>query len=484
MPETQDRLSVLDNSFLELETGPSHMHVGAALVFDGPPLDCHDFLEHTRRRLHLVPRYRQKLLEAPLDLGRPMWVDDPCFNLDYHIRHTSLPRPGTLDQLRKLVARIFSQRLDRTKPLWEMWLVDGLEDDRFAIISKAHHALIDGMSGVDIVSVLFDLAPDAPGDDGPEHWQPRPLPSTAELVAGGVADAVTAPARLAGRVAGVLRRPGKAAEGAQGVAQLLGPPALRPAPPSPLNTSIGPHRRVAWVGMPLADVQAIKDAIGGTVNDVVVTVVSGALRRWLQERGEPADRALRAMVPVSVRTEDQRHTLGNRVAAMRAPLPVQIADPVERLEAVRKAMTGLKESKQAVGAETLTNLQDFAPPTLLAQAARITFHTRLFNVIVTNVPGPQFPLYVLGREMREIVPFAFLPKDHALAFAIMSYNGGLRFGLLGDYDALHDIDTVAGALDASASELREAAGLPSGNGRRARRAGGRETLRAVPQPTG
>ena len=460
MSASDDRLSVLDNSFLELEKGPSHMHVGGLLVFEGPALDCEDFLEHTRRRLDLVPRYRQKLLKPPMDLGRPMWVDDPCFNLDYHVRHTALPRPGTTEQLTKLVARIFSQRLDRTKPLWEMWLVDGLEDDRFAIISKSHHALIDGMSGVDIISVMFDLTPDPqePGEDS--AWQPRPLPSTAEVVAGGVAEVVQTPVRVLGRATRLARAPRKAAEGALGVTQLLGPPAVSPAPPSPLNTSIGPHRRARWLGTDLADIKAIKNELGGTVNDVVVTAVAGALRRWLEHRGEPADRELRAMVPVSVRTEDQRHKLGNRVAAMRAPLPVQIGDPVERLAAVRAAMTGLKESKQALGAEVLTGLQDFAPPTLLAQAARINFSTRLFNVIVTNVPGPQFPLYVMGRQLHEIVPFAFLPKNHALAFAIMSYNGGLRFGLLGDYDAMSDLDVVADSLEDSLAELRSVAGLP------------------------
>lgn len=462
MPPLQDRLSVLDNSFLDLETGPAHMHVGAVLVFDGPPLDCDEFLEHTRRRLHLVPRYRQKILKPPLELGRPMWVDDPCFNIDYHVRHTSLPRPGTEDQLRKLVARVFSQRLDRTKPLWETWLVDGLEDDRFAIISKAHHALIDGMSGVDLISVLFDVTPDPPQSTSSDGWTPRPLPRTADLVGSGLADAAKAPARMLGRTLGAVRTPRRVAEGAQGVVQLLGPPAVRPAPPSPLNVSIGPHRRVRWVRTDLAEVKAIKNSLGGTVNDVVVAAVSGTLRRWLLERGERVDRELRAIVPVSVRTDDQRHQLGNRVAAMRAPLPVQIADPVERLAAVRTAMTGLKESKQAIGAETLANLQDFAPPTLLAQAARINFSTRLFNCIVTNVPGPQFPLFVHGRQLREIVPFAFLPANHALAFAIMSYNGGLRFGLLGDYDALHDIDVVGDALEASFDELRAAAGVPGG----------------------
>ncbi|WP_205695595.1 wax ester/triacylglycerol synthase family O-acyltransferase [Conexibacter sp. SYSU D00693] len=475
---TGDRLSVLDNSFLELEQGPSHMHVGALLVFDGPPLDCADFLEHTRRRLHLVPRYRQKVLTPPMDLGRPMWVDDPCFNLDYHVRHTSLPRPGTQEQLTKLVARVFSQRLDRTKPLWEMWLVDGLEDDRFAIISKAHHALIDGMSGVDLISVLFDLTPDPPEAQQPEPWEPQPLPPTTRVVAEGAREVALGPARLARRALRSVREPARAVEGALGISQLLGPPVVSPAPRSPMNTSIGPHRRVRWVPVELDAVKQVKDELGGTVNDVVVTAVAGAVRRWLLHRGAPADRELRAMVPVSVRTEDQRHTLGNRVAAMRAPLPVHVEHPVARLEAVRSAMTGLKESKQAVGAEALTGLQDFAPPTLLAQAARINFSTRLFNVIVTNVPGPQFPLYVLGRRMAEIVPFAFLPKDHALAFAVMSYHGGLRFGLLGDYDALDDLDVVAAALEASLAELIEAAGgSPPRSGRFDRAAA--ESRRAV-----
>src|SRR5918995_610730 len=390
----KDRLSAVDASFLAQEKQASHMHVGALATFDGPPPARAELCAHLEARLGLVPRYRQKLAFPRLDAGRPFWVDDPTFNLDYHVRHTALPKPGSDDQLRELVGRIFSQRLDRSKPLWELWIVHGLEDRRFALISKTHHALVDGVSGVDIATVLFDLSP------VPSH----------------------------------------------------------PAPEVPLNVPIGPHRRVRWVESRLADFKEIKNALGGTVNDAVLAVVAGALRTWLRDRrGRTEGGELRALVPGSIRGEDERGSLGNRIAAMRGPLPVYVDEPVERLRVVQRGMGQLKESKQALGAEVIAGLQDFAPPTLLAQASRLNFSTRLFNLIVTNVPGPQFPLYLLGREMEQIIPVAFLPEDHAMAIAIMSYNGSLDFGLLGDFDAMPDMDYVAAAIEETTDELLAAA---------------------------
>jgi len=457
----KDRLSAIDASFLAQEKRASHMHVGAVLLFEGPPPAHEELIAHVEGRLHLVPRYRQKLAFPRFEMGRPLWIDDPRLNIEYHVRTTALPAPGSVEELRMLAGRIFSQRLDRSKPLWEMWLVQGLGDKRFALITKTHHAMVDGVSGVDLATVLFDLGPVPQQLDPEEPWVAEPEPGQADLVAEGVKGLVRAPFDLAGRALGALRDPAGAVrevrEAAEGVGEIVWA-GLNPAPETPLNVPIGPHRRVRWVQSSLDDFKAIKNALGGTVNDVVLAVVTGALRRWLRLRGVRTEGLeLRALVPVSIRAEDERHQLGNRIAAMRGPLPVYCEDPLTCLERVRESMRGLKESKQALGAEVIAGLEDFAPPTLLAQASRLNFSTRLFNVIVTNVPGPQFPLYLLGRELQELIPIAFLPEDHALAIAIMSYNGRLDFGLLADYDAMSDIEDLALFLEDSLTELLEAA---------------------------
>jgi diacylglycerol O-acyltransferase len=463
MPQRHlDRLSSIDASFLHQEGPESHMHIGAVLVFQGPPPEFTDYLDHVRGRLHLVPRYRQKLTTPPLETGRPLWVDDPDFNLEYHVRHTALPSPGTEEQLFLLAARIDSQQLDRDKPLWESWLVEGVEGDRFALVFKTHHALVDGVSGVDLATVLLDLGRSAERPpENLEPWRPRPQPSPANLVAAGVRGVVGAAGDLAARAVSAAARPattlGLLRDAAEGVGEIVWA-GLNPAPETPLNVEIGPHRRFAVVRHQLADYKTVKDAFGGTVNDVVLTVVSGALAEWLQSRGLRTEGLeMRALVPVSVRTDAHQGTLGNQLTAMRAPLPVYIEDPVARLRFVRRAMDGLKESKQAVGAATLAAVNNLAPPTILAQASRLNFSTRLFNLLVTNIPGPQFPLYVLGRQLEDLFPLAFLPKNHALAVAIMSYNGGIDYGLLGDYDALPDIDVIADGIDAALHELLDAA---------------------------
>jgi WS/DGAT/MGAT family acyltransferase len=395
-------------------------------------------------------------------MGRPVWVDDPRFNLGYHVRHTALPSPGGVEQLRQLAGRIFSQRLDRSKPLWEVWLVQGLEDNRFALINKTHHSLVDGVSGVDLATVLFDVSPvPAERPETGDDWTPAPEPTQAELIAEGVKGAIRTPADIAGNLLKAARDPGAtvraAREAAEGVGEILWA-GLNPAPETPLNVPIGPHRRVWWVHSSLADFKAIKDAVGGTVNDVVLTVVSGALGRWLRTRGVRTEGLeLRALVPVSIRPAGTERELGNQIAAMRGPLPVYATDPLDRLEIVKQSMAHLKQSKQALGAEVIAGLNDFAPPTLLAQASRLNFSTRLFNLIVTNVPGPQFPLYLLGRELQEVAPIAFLPEDHAMAVAAMSYNGSLDFGLLGDYDAMPDLDVFADYIEDALAELMQAA---------------------------
>jgi diacylglycerol O-acyltransferase / wax synthase len=459
-----DRLTSTDASFLHQEGPESHMHIGGVLLFEGPAPAFTDYLDHVRSRLHLVPRYRHKLATPPLETGRPLWVDDPNFNLEYHVRHTALPSPGTQEQLFLLTSRVASQQLDRSKPLWENWLVEGLADGRFAVISKTHHALVDGVSGVDLASVLFDTEREpqtATSSTDLEPWRPRPEPSGAELALAGVRGAISTTAEIVTRAVAAATRPASTLamlrDAVEGVGEIAWA-GMNPAPQTPLNVEIGPHRRYAVVHQQLSEYKEVKDALGGTVNDVVLAVVSGALARWLRSRGvSTAGLEMRALVPVSVRSNDQRGTLGNQLAVMRAPLPVYIADPVARLRFVRKAMDGLKESKQAVGAATLAAVNNLAPPTILAQASRLNFSTRLFNLIVTNVPGPQMPLYLLGRQLEDLFPVAFLPNGHALAIAIMSYNGQLDYGLLADFDALPDLDEIVDGIAESLAELRRAA---------------------------
>jgi diacylglycerol O-acyltransferase len=463
MPQSHlDRLTSIDASFLTQEGHASHMHIGGVLIFDGPPPAFPDFLDHIRSRLHLVPRYRQKLTTPPLESGRPLWVDDPSFNLEYHVRHAALPAPGTEEQLFQLTARVHSQQLDRARPLWETWLVEGLEGDRFGLISKTHHSLVDGVSGVDLATVLFDIEQTpAPPSTDLEPWQPKPEPTPAELVLAGARGVVTTLSELMMRAVEAATRPatsfGIVRDALEGLGEIIWA-GLNPAPQTPLNVEIGPHRRFTVVRQQLSDYKEVKNALGGTVNDVVLTVVAGALARWLRSRGVRTEGLeMRALVPVSVRTKDDEGTLGNRLTVMRGPLPVYIEHPVARLQFVKEAMDGLKESKQAVGAATMAAVTNLAPPTVLAQASRLNFSTRLFNLIVTNIPGPQMPLYVLGRRLEDLFPVAFLPANHALAIAIMSYNGGIDFGLLADYDALPDVDLLAEGLDEALQELLQAA---------------------------
>jgi len=480
--EHGDRLTAVDASFLAQEGPTSHMHVGAVMIFEGAAPSFEALADHVRARLHLVPRFRQKLAFPPMETGRPLWVDDPSFNLEYHVRDTALPAPGSEAQLRALAARVHSQALDRSKPLWELWLVHGLQGGRFAIITKTHHALVDGVSGVDLATVLFDLSREpAAVEHGDRAWTPQPTPSGVQMAARGVRGVLGLPATAAGRAIDAATHPNSALQDTREALEGLGEvvwAGLNPAPTTPLNVEIGPHRRLVTVRQELSQLKEVKNALGGTVNDVVLTVVTGALQKWLRSRGVRTEGLeLRALVPVSIRARDEHHQLGNRLAAMRAPLPVYIEDPIARLQVVRQAMDGLKESKQAVGAEVLAGMQALAPPTILAQASRLNFSTRLFNLLVTNVPGPQFPLYILGRELQDLFPVAFLPKGHALAVAVMSYDGGMDFGLLGDYDAMPDLDVFTDYIEDALAELMQAAGVgkpttPAGNGAARATAGG------------
>ena len=452
-----DRLSTTDASFIVQETGPAHMHIGGVMIFEGPPPPYETVLRQVQSRLHLVPRYRHKLATPRFEMGRPLWVHDARFNLKYHVRHTALPPPGTEAELKRLTARVFSQRLDRSKPLWEMYLVEGLDGGRFAIVSKTHHALIDGVSGVDIMTLLFDMSRDANQTPPAEPWKPQREPSQADLASAGVRDGLAMLGEFADAAVQALRDPWRTLRGARAAAEGLGEvlwAGLVPAPPSPLNGPIGSHRQVTWVKNRLDDFKVVKNALGGTINDVVLAVVAGALARWLRARGVRTEGLeLKAGVPVSVRAEQEHNQLGNKITLLVASLPVYCDDAVERLRLVSDSMRDLKESKQALGAQMIIGLERFAPPTLFAQASRLHFSTRFVNLIVTNVPGPQFPLYLLGRELLEMAPVGFLANDFRLIVAIVSYNGQLTLGLMGDYDALPDLEPIAEYLRDALAEM-------------------------------
>jgi WS/DGAT/MGAT family acyltransferase len=359
---------------------------------------------------------------------------------------------------------VFSQQLDRDKPLWEVWLVQGVAGGRFAMLSKTHHALVDGISGVDIISVLFDTSPDpaSPPDPG-ERWLPRPLPSSVQLLGEALVERATVPAEAARSVRAVLRAPRRLLESARDAAVGVGAMAwagLNPAPPSLYNGPIGPHRRFTWVRASLDDIKAIKNELGGTVNDVVLATVAGALGRHMRRRGQKTDGVeLKAMVPVSVRGDLERGDLGNRVAAMMAPMPVWCQEPVARLDIVREQMKGLKDGGQAVGAQVLTDMSGFAPPTVMSQAARLMSRQRFFNLVVTNVPGPQMSLYLMGRRLADPFPMVPLAKNQGLGVAIMSYDGRMNFGLNGDFDVMWDLEDLAEDLQLSLEELADAAGV-------------------------
>ena len=460
-----DRLTSFDASFLANEKANAHMAIGAVLVCEGPPPDRADFLTHIRSRVHLLPRLRQRLLYPPLGLGTPFWVDDEHFDVHNHVRRLALPAPGGEAELRALVGELLAPPLDRRHPLWQLTLVEGLADGRFAIVYKTHHAMADGISAVDIGMLLFDVEPRQEPDRQETPWAPAPSPSRLRLAGHAGSGLLATAARLWRYLRRAARDPARAGrragDGLAGLWEVTWNLA-RPAPPVPLNAAeIGAGRSFGWTEFDLAELKAIKNAAGGTVNDVSLAVAAGALRAWLGERGVATDGLeLKALVPVSIRTEDEHGELGNKLTAMRGPLPVGVADPAERLRTVSAAMDGLKDSKQPLGAEAIWGLndwfRDFAP-LLLGPTAAINFSTRLFNLLVTNFPGPQVPFYVLGRELTGIHPVGFLARRHALAIAILSYNGRVSFGVLADPESLPDAERLGGHLEAAFAELRTAA---------------------------
>jgi diacylglycerol O-acyltransferase len=456
-----DRLSSLDVSFLYLEGRTTPMHVGGLAIFELPAdgFDYDHLVALLERRISLVPRYRQKIRFVPGHLANPVWVDDPDFDLTYHVRRSALPKPGTDDQLREFCARIQSRPLDRNRPLWEMYLVEGLSGGRAAIITKTHHAVVDGISAIDIGQVILDDSP-LPRELTDDLWMPAPEPSPAALVVGAVQDLIRRPGAVVETVRMGINDLRASSDVVLGTARGLfaaARVAVRPARSSPLNTVIGEQRRFAMARTDLDDYKQVRRAYPSTVNDVVLATVAGALRNWLLFRGESVTAAstIRAMVPMSVRTDEETGQLGNRISAIFVDLPVGEPSPLMRLAQVSYATRAHKESGQSVGADTLVSLSGIAPPTLHALAARAVngLTRRLFNVVVTNVPGPQFPLYANGARMLEMYPVVPLAEGQAVSIGLTSYNGGVYYGLNADRDSMADIDVLATLIEEALAEL-------------------------------
>jgi diacylglycerol O-acyltransferase / wax synthase len=472
-----DRLSLLDASFLYLEEPTTPMHVGSVAVFD-PPAEGFDYerlVALVSARIAYVPRYRQRVRGVPGRLANPVWVDDEGFDVTYHVRRSALPRPGTEEQLLELVARVQARQLDRSRPLWEVYLVEGLQGGRFAIVTKSHQALVDGVNAVDIGQVILDDSPETP-DVPTDTWKPAPEPSDLELVAGALAEVVRSPGNLTDSVRGglvdVRATAGRVLGQVGHLASTAARTAARPAPTSPLNAEIGEHRRFAVAATSLADYRAVRARHSRrgselTVNDVVLATVAGALRTWLLTRGEPVVPAsvVRALVPVSVHDDEAGHAAhgahraGNHVTAFVVDLPVGEPNPAVRLHQIAYSMRAHAEAGHAVGAEVLVGIAGFAPPTLHSLGARVAsaVSRRLFNLVVTNVPGPQHPLYAGAARMLASYPVMPLAKGQAVSIGLTSYDGGAYFGVNGDRDAMPDVGVLAGCLVDALTELGETA---------------------------
>ncbi|HYL51156.1 MAG TPA: wax ester/triacylglycerol synthase family O-acyltransferase [Acidimicrobiia bacterium] len=457
-----ERMNPLDATFLAIEDTVNHMHIGSVVIFEGPPPRYEEVGRAIEAVLPLVPRYRQKVRVAPASIGRPLWVDDPHFRIDYHLRHAALPPSNDGDELRRLVGWVMSQQLDRHKPLWETWMIEGLPGDAWALLTKVHHCMVDGIAGTDLLSVLFDLSADGtPDRPVAEPWVPQPEPGAFTLARHSLGGIMTAPVARARWMAGLLTRPAdtvgrllKAARGLHDMGRLV-----RPAPVSRLTGPIGPHRRWDHTEVSLADVKAVRSGLGGTVNDVVLALVTRGIRELLLGWDEDvAGREVRTLVPVSVRDADARGVFDNRVSSIFALLPVGIADAAERLDEVRRQMEHLKVSGEIDAGNAVVALVDFAPPLLHALLARILVHRQhSVETVATNVPGPQFPLYVAGRKMIAAYPYVPLAGNIRVGVAIWSYLGTLYFGVTGDDDAGPDIHRVCAGIDDGMRELSKLA---------------------------
>lgn len=451
-----ERMSALDAGFFFVEHENVPMHIGSVAIFQGPAPAYADLTGLFAAKLPLVPRYRQVVRAMPLQVFRPVWADDEHFELGYHLRHAAVPQPGGADQLRNLAARVFAQRLDAARPLWEVWLLEGLEGGRWAILSKVHHCLVDGVGGNDLMTAIFDLDPGAEQPD-PVGWEPEPGASVLSLVAGGVRDALSWPRRqlgLPGFLGQRLRTPAELLAFSRGLTSS----ARRLAVPSAasLNGPIGPHRRWAWATASLAEVKQIRRELGGTVNDVLLAAITRGFRDLLAARGElAAGLVVRSLVPVSVRGQDDQGVIANRVSAVLANLPVGEDDPLRRLALLRDQMDDLKRTHQAVGAEFLTEMLGFAAPALLALGSRAAFSMRqpLVQTVTTNVPGPRVPLFVLGRRLAEVYPYVPIGNSLRIGVAVISYLDQFSFGITADYNSVPDVEILAAGIGRGLAEL-------------------------------
>ncbi|SDF52015.1 acyltransferase, WS/DGAT/MGAT [Blastococcus aurantiacus] len=458
-----DRMSALDSGFYFAESENTPMHVGSVAVFDGPAPTYGDVVRLLLSKLPMVPRYRQRVREVPMQLGRPMWVDDPHFQILYHVRHTAVPRPGSDEQLRNLAGRVLGQRLDMSKPLWELYLIEGLQDDRWAIISKVHHCMVDGVAGSDLMQLMFDLSPDAT-HEAPRDWSPQRTPTGAGMVAGALAEAVAHPLRQissmpagggAGRIVKQLVDSGKTVAS---TLPSLAKQALTPTARS-LNGPIGPHRRWAWTSGDFAELKEVRTALGGTVNDVVLAAISTGFRDLLQGRGELSSDKLvvRTMVPVSVRSDSQKGNLNNQVSCVFVDLPVGNPDPLARLESIRGQMDEYKKAMQAVDVPSIIGMGDYVAPTLLSLGVRAALAAGQVwcQAVTTNVPGPPVPLYVLGRKMRSAYAYVPIAGGTRCSIGIFSYQRTMTFGINADFDAFADVDVLSAGIRRGIEELLE-----------------------------
>jgi diacylglycerol O-acyltransferase / wax synthase len=474
---TLQRMTALDTWFLHIEDEADHMHIGSVGVFEGPPPPRADVIEAVTGKLDLLPRYRQRVHHVPLRVSRPVWADDPHFRLEYHLRHTALPAPGGVDELRNLVGRVMSQQLDRRRPLWEMWFVEGLEEGRWAMISKVHHCMVDGIAGTDLLAAVLEDRADATRPT-PTDWQPAKEPGAVRLLRDATVDVLTQPADAlrtlrakAGRPRELVTRTLAGVHGSAGLAGLL-----QPMPRSSLTGPIGPHRRWAPVWADLAEVKRVRRALGGTVNDVVLTAITAGYRDLLEHRGELTDDVeVRTMVPVSLRTAAQRGEYHNRVSAVFVSLPVTVADPVARHEAMLEAMAQVKGSGEQVATAALVGLTGVAPAMFVGVALRsVTWLVQhrgqpFVSTVTTNVPGPQSPWFLLGRRLLEVYPYVPIGEGLRTGVAILSYDGQVAFGVTADYDAAPDVDVLADGIGRGIAELVALAdGRPAGEALRVR----------------
>jgi WS/DGAT/MGAT family acyltransferase len=463
---TFERLSAQDGSFLVFENERTHMHVGGIAIIDAGPLlrpeggiDIERIRDYIASRLHWIPRYRQRLAFVPIE-NHPVWVDDDHFNLNYHIRHACLPHPGDDTLLKQLVGQIMSQQLDRGKPLWEVWVLEGLSGNRLALVPKAHHCMVDGIAGADLLSVLLSPTPDTTIDP-PPPWTPRPMPSRLELLRDALARRVSGPVELARNFTRVLDEPEEVRHAflqrARATIQMIGAGLRRPAH-TPINQPIGPHRRFDWLRLDLAEVKHVKNRLGGTVNDVVLATVSGGLRTFLMTRRVSLKSLdYRVVLPVNMRQPEEHGVSGNRVSAWITSLPIHERDPRRRFAAVRETTAELKEAKLELGAETLTEVGELAGSGIMTLGIRLAARLHPYNLIVTNVPGPPLPLYLLGARMIEAFPQVPLFEYQGLGVALFSYAGTLCWGFNADWDLLPDLPALVGAVASSFRELYAAA---------------------------